>query len=123
MITSLQYFALGVPKLEAGADFYDAFGLETHQRADHLAFRCHGRAQDQVMLIETGRDRTFHHLSFGTDAEGLERIARRMRERGVERLDPPLAGAPQGLWFRDPDGNLVNLFTPVTDEAIKRFGG
>ena len=119
MITSLQHFALGVPKLEAGADFYDAFGLETHQRADHLAFRCHGRAQDQVVLIETGHDRAFHHLSFGTDATGLDRIARRMQERGVARLDPPLAGAPQGLWFRDPDGNLVNVQVaePASREA------
>ncbi|MDR9854912.1 VOC family protein [Paenibacillus sp. VCA1] len=25
--------------------------------------------------------------------------------------------------FRDPDGNLINLFTPVTEEAIKRFSG
>jgi predicted enzyme related to lactoylglutathione lyase len=25
--------------------------------------------------------------------------------------------------FRDPDGNLVNLFTPVTEEAIARFSG
>jgi predicted enzyme related to lactoylglutathione lyase len=25
--------------------------------------------------------------------------------------------------FRDPDGNLVNLFEPVTEEAIKRFSG
>ncbi len=23
--------------------------------------------------------------------------------------------------FRDPDGNLVNLFTPVTEEAGKTF--
>ena len=25
------------------------------------------------------------------------------------------------ILFRDPDGNLINLFTPVTEEAIKRF--
>jgi len=25
--------------------------------------------------------------------------------------------------FRDPDGNLVNFFTPVTPEAIKKFDG
>ena len=34
------------------------------------------------------------------------------------------AGGPGGdvaELFRDPDGNLVNLFTPVTEEAIKRF--
>ncbi|WP_030904404.1 VOC family protein [Streptomyces sp. NRRL F-5126] len=27
----------------------------------------------------------------------------------------------RALLFRDPDGNLVNLFTPVTPEAIERF--
>ncbi|SFJ83151.1 hypothetical protein SAMN02799624_06176 [Paenibacillus sp. UNC496MF] len=29
----------------------------------------------------------------------------------------------RAVLFRDPDGNLVNLFAPVTEEAIKRFGG
>jgi catechol 2,3-dioxygenase-like lactoylglutathione lyase family enzyme len=29
----------------------------------------------------------------------------------------------KSLLFRDPDGNLVNLFTPVTPEAIKKFAG
>ncbi|HEX3008659.1 MAG TPA: VOC family protein [Bacteroidales bacterium] len=27
----------------------------------------------------------------------------------------------KSLLFRDPDGNLVNLFTPVTPEAISKF--
>ena len=29
----------------------------------------------------------------------------------------------KSLLFRDPDGNLVNLFTPVTPEAIEKFAG
>jgi predicted enzyme related to lactoylglutathione lyase len=29
----------------------------------------------------------------------------------------------RSLLFRDPDGNLVNFFTPVTPEAIAKFGG
>ena len=29
----------------------------------------------------------------------------------------------RALLFRDPDGNLVNLFTPVTDEARAKFWG
>ncbi|MGN7358920.1 VOC family protein [Paenibacillus sp. SAF-054] len=29
----------------------------------------------------------------------------------------------RSMLFRDPDGNLVNLFEPVTEEAIKRFNG
>src|SRR6516225_8638933 len=28
----------------------------------------------------------------------------------------------RSLLFRDPDGNLVDLFTPVSPEAIKKFG-
>ena len=27
----------------------------------------------------------------------------------------------RSILFRDPDGNLVNLFTPATEAAIKRF--
>ncbi|MGQ4490928.1 VOC family protein [Streptomyces sp. 372A] len=29
----------------------------------------------------------------------------------------------RSLLFRDPDGNLVNFFTPVTAEAIEKFAG
>jgi hypothetical protein len=25
--------------------------------------------------------------------------------------------------LRDPDGNLINLFAPVTEEALERFSG
>ena len=28
----------------------------------------------------------------------------------------------RSLLFRDPDGNLVNFFTPVTPEARKKYG-
>ena len=29
----------------------------------------------------------------------------------------------RSILFRDPDGNLVNLFTPISQEAIQRFQG
>ncbi|OHU93201.1 VOC family protein [Mycobacterium talmoniae] len=29
----------------------------------------------------------------------------------------------RSILFRDPDGNLVNFFTPVSAEAIKKFSG
>lgn len=29
----------------------------------------------------------------------------------------------RAILFRDPDGNLVNFFEPVTEDAIKRFSG
>ncbi|MFD2935119.1 VOC family protein [Spirosoma flavum] len=29
----------------------------------------------------------------------------------------------RSMLFRDPDGNLVNFFTPITPEALKKFDG
>ncbi|RXR27697.1 VOC family protein [Sphingobium fluviale] len=109
MITSLQHIALGIPDMTVGVDFYEAFGLERVDRPNHVAMRCFGRDQDQVVLIETGQKRKFHHFSLGTTAAGMETIAQRLQERGITRLDPPYAGAPAGLWFRDPEGSLVNV--------------
>ncbi|WP_217577836.1 glyoxalase/bleomycin resistance/extradiol dioxygenase family protein [Mesorhizobium sp. GbtcB19] len=48
--------------------------------------------------------------------------------RLAESLGEALVQAPttmpwgnRSLLFRDPDGNLVNFFTPVTAEAIRKF--
>jgi catechol 2,3-dioxygenase-like lactoylglutathione lyase family enzyme len=50
------------------------------------------------------------------------------RLRALDELDLTIVQAPttmpwgnRSLLFRDPDGNLVNFFTPVTPEAIQRF--
>jgi catechol 2,3-dioxygenase-like lactoylglutathione lyase family enzyme len=29
----------------------------------------------------------------------------------------------RSILFRDPDGNLINFFTPVTEDAIRKFDG
>jgi catechol 2,3-dioxygenase-like lactoylglutathione lyase family enzyme len=51
-------------------------------------------------------------------------------ERLAKVLDGILVQKPttmpwgnRSLLFRDPDGNLVNFFTPVTPAALKRFDG
>jgi catechol 2,3-dioxygenase-like lactoylglutathione lyase family enzyme len=98
-----------VPNLKAGADFYTTFGL--NQRAGsgrELFFRCDGRPHDEVVLVETGKPRSVHHVSFAADARGLDQISNNLRERGVALEKRPPDG-PEGLWFRDPDGVLVNV--------------
>jgi catechol 2,3-dioxygenase-like lactoylglutathione lyase family enzyme len=67
MIRSLQHVALTVPDLEVGRAFYSAFGLEPRALGNDLAFRCAGRAQDQIRLIEGPRKR-LNYVSFGTAA-------------------------------------------------------
>ena len=48
----------------------------------------------------------------------------RLREQVSEVVTEPttMPWGNRALLFRDPDGNLVNLFTPVTDEARAKFG-
>jgi predicted enzyme related to lactoylglutathione lyase len=53
------------------------------------------------------------------DAE-YERLRGNVGEIVTEPTTMPWGN--RALLFRDPDGNLVNLFTPVTDEARTRFG-
>jgi predicted enzyme related to lactoylglutathione lyase len=53
------------------------------------------------------------------DAE-YERLCGRVAEVVTEPTTMPWGN--RALLFRDPDGNLVNLFTPVTEEARLKFG-
>lgn len=53
------------------------------------------------------------------DAE-YERLRSSVGEIVTEPTTMPWGN--RALLFRDPDGNLVNLFTPVTDEARAKFG-
>ncbi|OBG99066.1 glyoxalase [Mycobacterium sp. E3251] len=48
----------------------------------------------------------------------------RLHERAGEVVTTPttMPWGNRALLLRDPDGNLVNLFTPVTDEARAKFG-
>ena len=76
-VQALLSYALSVPDLESGRRFYSTFGLNATERGGTLAFRCHGREQDQVLLVE-GRRKRLHHLTFGADEAGLGAIRTRM---------------------------------------------
>ncbi|OBB98085.1 VOC family protein [Mycobacterium sp. 852002-40037_SCH5390672] len=56
--------------------------------------------------------------------EDVDSEYERLRERVAEVVTEPttMPWGNRALLFRDPDGNLVNLFTPVTEEARAKFG-
>jgi catechol 2,3-dioxygenase-like lactoylglutathione lyase family enzyme len=113
-VQSLLSYALTVPALEAGRKFYTTFGLTAGERESALAFRCEGRDQDQVMLVE-GPKKRLNHLRFGSDAAGLKAIRARMEARGIPEIDAPHNAFGGGLWLRDPDGHALN----VRDETAR----
>lgn len=108
-IRSFQHLALSVPDAAVGRDFYTAFGLEAVDRGNHVAMRCKGRDQDQVVLIEGSKKKELSHISLGTNAAELKEIQQRLEGAGVALLDPPSNVEGDGIWFRDPDGQLLNV--------------
>jgi len=107
-IRSLQHFALAVPDPAKGRGFYTDFGLEGSESGNRVVMRCHGRDQDQVVLVE-GPKRRMHHLCFGTSADKLGELKKRIEAAGTRLVDPPNEAPGEGLWLRDPDGVLVNI--------------
>jgi catechol 2,3-dioxygenase-like lactoylglutathione lyase family enzyme len=104
----LQHAALTVPDLETGRKFYTSMGLEAVERGDDLVFRCPGRAQDQVRLIE-GEKKRLAYVSFGTTARELPALKRKLEAAGIRLVDAPFKRGGAGIWFHDPDGDLVNV--------------
>jgi len=107
MIRSLLHVGMTVPDLEVGRAFYELFGLETRAAGNDLVFRCEGRAQDQLRLIEGARKK-LSYVSLGTNADGMKAILANL-ERERVRLAPGPFGAVDGLWFQDPQGDWVNV--------------
>lgn len=56
--------------------------------------------------------------------EDVDAEYKRLREHLADVVTEPttMPWGNRALVFRDPDGNLVNLFTPVTEEARAKFG-
>ncbi len=110
-IRSLQHVALAVPDATVGRTFYQAFGLAPVERGASIAMRCEGRDQDQIVLVEGTKRKRLHHLCFGTKADELAEMQKKLEVAGVRLLDPPNEMGPEaeGLWFHDPDGMLVNV--------------
>lgn len=108
MLRSLQHAALVVPDIEAGLNFYRRMGLEEHSLGNDAMLRCPGREQDQVRLIEGGR-KQLYYVSFGTTAPELPGLQHRIELTGQRLAEPPVKLGGDGIWFHDPDGDLVNV--------------
>lgn len=108
MIRSLLHVGMTVPDLEVGRAFYELFGLETRAAGDDLVFRCPGRAQDQIRLIQ-GPKKRLAYTSFGTNTEGMQALTRSLDKADIEIRDNPFGIDVGGIWFQDPHGDWLNV--------------
>jgi catechol 2,3-dioxygenase-like lactoylglutathione lyase family enzyme len=121
--------ALYVDDLRRAADFYqDLFGLSALTRDDRLAAFDIGGMSVLLLFRRGGTLDTVRlpggtipphdgsgplHIAFAISADDLASWERRLADRGIPiegRTSWPKGG--QSIYFRDPDGHLLELATP-----------
>jgi catechol 2,3-dioxygenase-like lactoylglutathione lyase family enzyme len=80
--------------------------------------RCAGRDQPQIVLRDGVSRKSLHHIALGTNADEIDGMKHSLEADSVRLEDPPDGDVPGGLWFRDPDGLLVNV--SVADDVPAR---
>ncbi|MGH7717187.1 MAG: VOC family protein, partial [Vulcanimicrobiaceae bacterium] len=102
-VHSLDHFALIVPDPETGAGFYSSFGLRTSTADNALKLET---PSGVAGVLYEGPAKHLHHVTFGIAAGERDAFCTRLEDGGIALLDPPREAQTEGVWFRDPDGNL-----------------
>lgn len=108
-VRALLHYALEVPDLTVGEKFYSDFGLVDEGGRDGAVHLRPGSIKREAVMLYPGPRKRLHHLAFGAPGDAYEATRESLRRAGVRETDPP-RGAPEGgVWFRDPDSNVVNV--------------
>ncbi len=105
---SVDHFNLAVPDLKLAQSFYQGFGLDVRQEGEGLGLYTFGNDHRWGRVTE-GSAKKFTYMSFGVYPEDLEGLRARLRHNSVVQLDPPAGFESNGVWFRDPDGILIEM--------------
>lgn len=82
-----------------------------------------GHTQTAQLFNNAARPADNHTTIIEFHVEDVDKEFERLKTLVSDWVQEPttMPWGNRSTLFRDPDGNLINLFTPVTDEAIKRF--
>jgi catechol 2,3-dioxygenase len=107
-VHSLDHFNLLVPDGAVAEEFYGQFGLDLRHEGGKLALYTHGHPHRWGTVAE-GSQKKMNYVSFGAFEDDMPRFRERLEAMRIERLNPPKGFESNGLWFRDPDGTLVEI--------------
>jgi catechol 2,3-dioxygenase-like lactoylglutathione lyase family enzyme len=104
------------------ADWLAPVFAELRYPSSTLALACTKTAELFGNAARPARNQTAI-IDFAVDDVDAE--YRRLKPLVSEWVQEPalMPWGNRSILFRDPDGNLVNLFTPATEDAIGRFRG
>jgi len=107
-VHSLDHFSLMVPDLAVAEKFYGSFGLDLEEQGASIALRT-GAQPHRWGLISEGPRKSLQYLSFSVFEEDFQPFADRLQRFQIKRLDAPAGLDRGGIWFRDPDGILLEV--------------
>jgi catechol 2,3-dioxygenase len=118
-VHSIDHFALDVPSLADAERFFGAFGLDVAAAAAELDLRA-ADGHRWARIFPASR-KSLAYLTFSCFEQDFAAILDQVTTAGAELAAPHDRGDASGFWFRDPDGNLIQVkigpkTTPVTKE-------
>lgn len=107
-VHSVDHFSLNVPDAAEAEHFYKSFGMDVQAESAKLVLRTAGNPHTWGVIAEGSR-KCLRYLSFGAYEEDLPRFKERIERARIRLVDPPAGCESNGLWFRDPDQNLIEI--------------
>ena len=108
-VHSVDHFNFIVPDLKQAQKFYADFGLDVREEGNGLGLYTAGHDHRWGRVGE-GSGKKLTYISFGLYPEDFEGLTARLKQNGViAQLDSPDGFDSNGVWFRDPDGTLIEM--------------
>lgn len=107
-VHSVDGFHLVVPNLKEAEQFYSAFGLDLKAKGNGFDMHTLGHPHRWGTVSE-GKQKQFSHMSFGVFEDDFAAFKVRLQSEGVRVMDAPPGFESNGLWFRNPDGLLMEI--------------
>ncbi|MBS0445218.1 MAG: VOC family protein [Proteobacteria bacterium] len=107
-VHSIDHFALEVPSLAKAQHFFEAFGLAVSGGDKGLALRTDGSDHVWGRLFE-GPAKRLAYLSLACWPDEYEALSAQVLARGAKPAKGGAYADAEGLWFTDPEGNLLQL--------------
>lgn len=107
-VHSVDHFSFSVPDLKTAERFYRAFGLEVREEENGLGLYTVGN-EHRWIRVSPGSVKKSNYISFGAFEDDLDRLRKCLQDHRVPQLDPPAGFESNGVWFRDPDGTLLEI--------------
>ena len=105
---SLDHFSITVPDLAEAQRFYTSFGLDVEEQGASLALRTVAQPHKWGLIAEGEREKPAVYFLWRVRGRFC-RFRQRLEQHGVRLFDPPPGIETDGVWFRDPDGILIEI--------------